>query len=229
MGAVIRHDLILLVKNPKVLFSHLFGLGLILLMLLAAIGEGSGRELTGVFLILIFAAAAGTPLSLTIYAFVGEKERRTLEPLLLVPLRTVTLVVAKLVVPCLLALVELAIIWGVVLVSVWELGTSAQIDAVLNGITIYAGTVMAPLFTLLFSIVATIISGRSPDAQTATSLNLIVATPIMILLLAVWLGWIGIDRRALAFGTVLVIALLAVALRVAVSMLHPEALLRRRS
>lgn len=225
---MVRHELLVLIRNRTVLFSNIFGLGLIFTLLLGGIVKRGGPELTALFLILIFAVAAGTPLSLAVHAFVGEKERHTLEPLLLTPVRMRSMVVGKLAVPCLVSLVELALVWFGGVVGVLTLGTPEQYGFVVNATTAYAAGVLAPLFTVLFSLVAIIISGRATDTQAATNLNLVVASPIALLLFAVWFGLIGIDRRALTFGTFVLLVASLFVFRVALAALHSEVLLRRR-
>jgi hypothetical protein len=84
---IARHELLLLRRNPKALWSNLFGLLMIGLIFVNAIREGAPRPaLMGMFLMLIFFASAASPLAFAIHSFVGERERRTLEQLLVLPL-----------------------------------------------------------------------------------------------------------------------------------------------
>jgi ABC-type Na+ efflux pump permease subunit len=67
--------------------------------------------LTGYFLLLLFVAAVGAPVTIGVHAFVGEKDRRTIEPLLLLPVPMATLVRGKLLSTVGLALAELVVVY----------------------------------------------------------------------------------------------------------------------
>lgn len=225
---IISHEFLLLRRNPKVLLSGAFGLGLILLFLLTAIREGEASpRLTGLFLFMILAAAAGTPMTLAIHSFVGEKERRTLEPLLTLPVSLPRLVAGKAAVTVLVSLFEIALVFATGILGAWLVGQPEQLAFIFNGITVYVAVVMAPIFVTLFSLVAVVISGRSTNTQTALNMGLLVVAPILAVPFAMWLGWITLGRTVLLFATVALAILCVVVFRIALTLLRPEALLSR--
>lgn len=228
IGLIVRHDLRLLRRNSRLLLSGASGFAIMLLMLSTAIEESvAGPQITGLFLLLIASAAVAMPMVLAIHAFVGEKERRTMETLLLLPISLPRLVVGKAVVTVVLSLLLIVLVFTTGIVMVSLVGEPAQRQFLLNGLTVYVAAVLGPLFVTLYTLVALIISGRSNNVQAALNLGVFVAAPALVVPFAIWFGRVGINRSTLFFATVAVAILCVVAFRIAFALLRPEALLSR--
>lgn len=226
IGLIVRHELRLVRRNSGVVVSGCFGFATIILILLAAIREGAaGPQLTGVFLVLIVGAAAAMPMTLAIHAFVGEKERRTMEALLLLPITLPRLIAGKAAVTMIVSLLLIVLVFTSGIIGVWALGEPEQQPFLLNGLTLYVASVLGPLFVTLYTLVALIISGRSKNVRAALNMGVLVAAPVFAFPLAMWFGWVGLSRAVLVFATAIVAMLCVIAFLAAFSLLRSEALL----
>ncbi len=120
------------------------------------------------------------PILISSQAIAGEKERRTLEPLLASPVSAIELVVGK----SLASLVPaVAITWIAFLVL------CAAIDAVVwkpmhmlilpNSMWLFGVSVIAPLFAFFGNGIAVLISARVPDARTAQQIAGLFVLPLV--------------------------------------------------
>jgi ABC-type transport system involved in multi-copper enzyme maturation permease subunit len=122
------------------------------------------------------------PILISSQSVAGERERRTLEPLLASPVTVMELVVGK----SLASLVPaLAITWaafaalcvGVDLVA-WRLGAGLLLP---NTLWTFGVGVLAPLFAFFGNGVAVLISARVAEARTAQQLSALVVLPLVAL------------------------------------------------
>lgn len=170
------------------------------------------------FLVLVVNVPVAGSMALAAQAVIGEKQARTLEPLLATPLKTSELLAAKtltpLLVSCALHLLGVALYaTGIVLFAqpgVWRVLTTATTLLLLFG--------AAPLLSLLSLQLAVIISSRVNDPRSAQQLGVLVVLPITALFLAQLLGGFlvgaGFLLGAMVVLVVLNAALLAVGVRV---------------
>lgn len=222
------HDLRLLLRNRKMLGSIALGLGLVLLLVLANAEERAAAELTGILFFLFVAAAVALPISVAINGMAGEKERRTMEPLLLLPISIGTLVAGKALVTLLLSLAGLAAVYVLAFLTLPLFGGEAAAGALTDPRLLYTAGVLAPLSVVPFSLLALAISARAPDAQTASATSFLILLPVWVVLFGVWMGMIGINRKFLGISTLVLLGLCWLAFAVAVRSADPEAMVRRR-
>jgi ABC-2 type transport system permease protein len=164
-----------------------------------------GRQFGTLFLLMPLVV----PNIIAAYSIVGEKTRRTLEPLLATPLRTWELLLGK----SLGALVPpMAITWlcagvfiaGMAVVSV----TPRVFTAIVGPAWLLLVALCAPLLGLLAVAATVFISSRVNDPRTAQQVSGVVVVP----LLAVFFGQLSgvlVLSPALALGCAAVLALLA--------------------
>lgn len=227
---IARHELRVLARNRRMLASVATGLGIVLMLLFVNLRERAGGDLTGLFFFVLIGAAVGIPLSVAINALVGEKERRTIEPLLLLPIAARTLVAGKAAVTLLLSAVALALVYGVAAAQAWLLADAGALDALLDPRTVYTATVLAPLTLAPFTLLAMAVSARAPDAQTAGMTSFLLLLPLWLVLVGVWMGVIGINQRFLLASTAVLLALGVGAFAVAVRVVgDTRRLVHRRS
>lgn len=176
-------------------------------------------------MVLYMLAPLFIPLTIASYSIIGEKQLRTLEPLLATPIRTWELLTAKAVAA---ALPGVLVSWvsylafvGIALVSV----SPAVVRAMVGPTWLVAFGLVVPLFSLLAVGMAVIASSRTNDPRAAQQLGAVVILPISGLLFAQVSGLIRLD-----VGHILLLALGAaladvVLLRIAVRLFNRESIL----
>src|SRR5436190_7929874 len=148
------------------------------------------------FLILFMLTPITGAMSLAAHAVVGEKQNRTLEPLLATPLTTIELLVAK-VLGALLPTFAISLaglllyVLGIVL---WEPQTA--LAAMLTGRTLVLALLVGPAAALVSLQSAIVISSRVNDPRTAQQFGVLIVVPLTLVFVgqlvgAVWLPvWI---------------------------------------
>jgi ABC-type Na+ efflux pump permease subunit len=148
------------------------------------------------------------PILISSQSVAGEKERRTLEPLLASPLTSAELVAGK----SLASLVPaVAITWmafvllcvGVDVVA-WPLGQGLMMP---SGLWLFGVLVMAPLFAFFGNGVAVLISARVAEARTAQQFSALVVLPLVGLVAGQVAGFLraGVSYYAVQGAVVLLL------------------------
>jgi ABC-2 type transport system permease protein len=154
------------------------------------------------------------PATIASYSIVGEKMRRTLEPLLAAPVRTWELLLGK----CLASLIpSLIITWGAAVVFVLALRLIVLSDRVYQVILGGGWWILlllgSPSLALIMVAATVAISGRVNDPRTAQQVSAVVVVPLLALFIAQLLGVVVltpllalIASTALAFLAILAFA-----------------------
>lgn len=164
------------------------------------------------------------------YSIVGEKTRRTLEPLLATPISTWELLVGK----SLAALIPaLAITWlcaGVFIAGIGLVALSGRVFAtIVSPAWLLVLVLCTPLLALIAVAAAVAISARVNDPRTAQQLSGVVVVPIMLLFFGQLAGLLVLSP-ALALGATLLLALIAaLSVWVATRLFQREVILTRWS
>jgi ABC-2 type transport system permease protein len=144
-------------------------------------------------MVLYMQAPLFIPLTIASYSIIGEKQLRTLEPLLATPIRTWELLLAK----CVAAAVPGVLVsWlsYLAFVLVARLSVSRAVIGALVGPTwLVAFLVVVPLFALLAVGTGVIASSRTNDPRAAQQLGAVVILPIAALLFAQVFGLLRLD------------------------------------
>ncbi len=168
------------------------------------------------------------PILISSQSVAGEKERRTLEPLLAAPVGAAELVLGKSLASVVPAV---AITWASFAAFV------AAVDAVAwplvhgpvlpNGMWLFGIGVVAPLFAFLGNGLAVLVSARVGEARLAQQLSALVVLPLMGLVGGQLAGWIraGTAYYAIQGAVVLVLDILLV--RASVRLFDRERLVSR--
>jgi ABC-2 type transport system permease protein len=183
--------------------------------------------LLGQFLVLLLLAPVSLPLTVASYSIVGEKQLRTLEPLLASPIRTWELLLAKALAA---ALPGLAAGWLGYLILAIGAGPvlSPTAAAYLLGPTgLLLTLLLAPLVALLGVGVAVIASSRNDDPRAAQQVGILIILPVIGLLFGQGAGVLYLGPTVVLAAS-LITALLDVALLLlAVSLFRRETILTR--
>jgi ABC-2 type transport system permease protein len=180
------------------------------------------------FALLLLLTPLIVPSIIASYSVVGEKTRRTLEPLLAAPIRAWELLLGK----CLAAVLPaLAVTWAGAALFVLGARLAAISDGVFSAIVtpgwLAAVLLCAPPLALLMVVVCVAISSRVNDPRTAQQVSSVAVVPFMALFFGQLAGVVVLSP-AFALGMAAVIAVLALAgLRGAVSLFRRETILTR--
>ena len=192
----------------------------------------SPAELAGAFAVQQFLAffllmPAYIPLSIATFSIIGEKQARTLEPVLATPIRTVELLVGKAIaalVPGVLA----GWVTYVVFVALASVVYGPHLFGVVSDPSWLVGVfVLGPAVGLSSVMAGVVVSSRVNDPRVAQQVGGIIIVPIIAVTLLQATGTllVGASGYLLLAGIVLVVSL--VGLRVGVALFDREAILTR--
>jgi ABC-2 type transport system permease protein len=150
------------------------------------------------FLILFMVIPVTGAMALAAHSVVGEKQARTLEPLLATPITTFELLVAK-VLGALLPTLAIAAA-GLVLYfgGIGVLAAAGVARAMANGRTAVLVALVGPAAALVALQTAIVISSRVNDPRTAQQFGVLIIVPLSALLVAQFIGTMWLSPAALA-------------------------------
>ena len=165
------------------------------------------------FLMLFLLTPITGAMALAAHSVVGEKQARTLEPLLATPITTFELLVAKvlgaLLPTLLISLVGLVIYFG----GIYLLAVSGVAGAMASSRTALLVLFIGPAAALVSLQAAIVVSSRVNDARTAQQFGVLIIIPLTALLVAQFTGSLWLSTGMLgAIGGGLFIAWILLAL-----------------
>lgn len=162
------------------------------------------------------------------YSIVGEKTRRTLEPLLATPTRTWELLLGKALAAFIPAVGLTWLCGAIFIVALRFVTLSPQVySAIIGPAWLLLLLLCSPLMSLIAIAATVAISARANDPRTAQQLSAVVIVPIMAAFFAQLLGVLVISP-AVVLGLAAVLALLAaLAVWLAVRLFQREVILTR--
>jgi ABC-2 type transport system permease protein len=179
------------------------------------------------FLILFMVIPVTGAMALAAHSVVGEKQARTLEPLLATPITTFELLVAKVLgalLPTLaIAAAGLVLYFGGIVV----LAAAGVARAMANARTAVLVALVGPAAALVALQTAIVISSRVNDPRTAQQFGVLIIVPLSALLVAQFIGTMWLSPAALALiggGLIAVWMLLTI---VSVALFDRETILTR--
>ena len=179
------------------------------------------------FLMLFLLTPITGAMALAAHAIVGEKQARTLEPLLATPITTFELLTAKVVgalVPTIaISLVGLALYAGGILVFA-EPGVAA---AMLSTRTLMLVAVVTPAAALVSLQAAILISSRVNDPRTAQQFGVLIIIPLTGVLVAQFTGTVWLSAASLGLGGLGLLVLWALLALLSVAVFERESILTR--
>jgi ABC-2 type transport system permease protein len=179
------------------------------------------------FLVFFLLMPAYIPLSIATFSIIGEKQARTLEPVLATPIRTVELLAAK----AIAALVPGVLAGWVTYVAFVALASVVYGPALFGVVTdaswLVGVFVLGPAVGLSSVVAGVIVSSRVNDARVAQQVGGIIIVPIIAVTLLQATGTllVGAAGYLLMAAIVLVVSLLG--LRAGVALFDREAILTR--
>jgi ABC-type Na+ efflux pump permease subunit len=170
------------------------------------------------------------PILISSQSVAGEKERRTLEPLLAAPVTPGELVLGK----SLASLIPaVAISWGafalLCFVVNWVARPITHQWVLPNPMWSFGVGVLAPLFAFFGNVVAVLVSARVGEARLAQQLSALVVLPLFGLVAAQFAGWLRAGPGYYAFQGAIVLALDVLLFTLAIRLFDRERLMSRWS
>jgi ABC-2 type transport system permease protein len=158
------------------------------------------------FLILLLLTPVAGSMSVAAYSVIGEKQARTLEPLLATPIRTIELLTAKVLGSLIPAFALTVACFGLYVLVAFAFAEPGAWRGLLTGSSLATVFGIGPLAALAALQMAVCVSSRVNDARSAQQIGALIILPIAGLLVAQVTGAVAIDAGVLvAIAAVLAI------------------------
>lgn len=159
------------------------------------------------FLIFMIITPVAGAMSIAAYSVVGEKQARTLEPLLATPISTIELLGAKVLGALLPALLLTVVYYALYVAGVAVAARPGAYRVLLGPRSLAVVFLLGPLTSLLALQLAVCVSSRVNDPRTAQQVGALVILPVTGLMLA---QLFGVLQLTIAFTAILAVALVAI-------------------
>ena len=179
------------------------------------------------FLMLFLLTPVTGAMALAAHSVVGEKQGRTLEPILATPIGTIELLVAK-VIGALLPTLAISLA-GVFLyfVGIYALAAPGVPGAMMSARSALLTFLVGPAAALVSLQSAIVISSRVNDARTAQQFGVLIIIPLTVLLVAQFIGSMWLSTAALALIGLGLLAVWALLTVVSAAVFDREAILTK--
>lgn len=179
------------------------------------------------FLFLFLIGPIVAAVSLAAYSVVGEKQARTLEPLLTTPLTTMEMLIAKVLAAFVPALVGEAIGFALFVLVVTMFAPPGVIGALLTVRTAVLLALVGPLAALTALQLAIAVSSRVSDPRSAQQISAIVVMPVAVILVGQITGVFIIGTAMLLLAALGLLATWLVVAAFSVALFQRETILTR--
>jgi ABC-2 type transport system permease protein len=179
------------------------------------------------FSLLLMMVPIVAAMSLATHAVIGEKQSKSLEPLLATPISTVELLAAKVATPFVFAL---GLSWSAALIylaGAAAFGEPGVWRAIAGPRFAIMFLVLGPLVELASLLVSVIVSSRANDPRSAQQITGLLILPVTALFVAQLMGAFVVDASVLLVGALGCVLLNAVLLWFGVQVFHRESILTR--
>jgi len=179
------------------------------------------------FMFYLFIIPTMLPVYIAAYSIIGEKQTKTLEPLLATPISTWELLVGKSVVATAPAVVLTWMSYIVTLVGLRLIASPTVFLYSVRSVWILAMLLFSPLLAFLSVLCGVIISSRINDPRTAQQITGVLVVPIMGVSMAVLAGWVFVSLQVVLYATMVTAVLDLLVLYFAVKLFQRETILTR--
>ncbi|HET7494756.1 MAG TPA: ABC transporter permease [Candidatus Limnocylindrales bacterium] len=190
------------------------------------------RELTGAFTVQQFLAffllmPAYIPLSIATFSIIGEKQARSLEPVLAAPIKTAELLAGK-AIAALVPGVLTGWVTYVVFVLLASLVYGARLLGVVTDASWLAGVfLLGPAVGLSSVVAGVIVSSRVNDPRVAQQIGGVIIVPVIAIVLVQATGTVLVGASGYMVLAAIVLLVSLVGLRIGVRLFDREAILTR--
>ncbi|TET11152.1 hypothetical protein E3J84_03220 [Candidatus Aerophobetes bacterium] len=173
------------------------------------------------YLLLIPALIA---MSLATFSIIEEKQTRTLEPLLVTPVRTWELLLGKSLAGAILALFMSWFCAGIFLIATMWMGSANLLESVWNAQWLISLFLLVPLVSLLSFLLGLIASSKAHDAKSAQNIALVIVLPVLAIIGVQLTGFLVFTPARLLILSIVVGMVSLLVLRVAVRLFQRESI-----
>lgn len=167
------------------------------------------------------------PVYIAAYSIIGEKQTKTLEPLLATPISTWELLAAKTIAATSPAVVLTWISYAVMLVGLRFVVSPTVFFYSARAVWILAMLLLSPLLAFLSVLSGVIVSSRINDPRTAQQITGVFIVPIISVSLVVLAGKVFVSVQMVIYAAMVVLIVDLVALYFAVKVFQRETILTR--
>jgi ABC-2 type transport system permease protein len=179
------------------------------------------------FLVLLVLTPVAGSMSVAAYSVIGEKQARTLEPLLATPITTFELLAAKVLGSLVPAVILTAACYLVYLIGVAVFAEPGVYRALLTPASLAIVFVLGPLAALAALQMAVCVSSRVNDARSAQQIGALIILPVAGLLVAQLAGLFVLTGTTIVFLMLLLIAVNAGLMLLGIRLFDRETILTR--
>jgi len=179
------------------------------------------------FLMMVLLVPVTGSMALAAHSIIGEKQARTLEPLLATPLTTADLLLAKVLaalVPALVMEAVAVVLYFAGMAALAEPGVAAALATPRTALLLF---VLGPLFTFIALLVVVIASSRTSDPRGAQQFGTFVVIPIVAVMIAQGTGAFWLSVPVVLAVAVALVAVAIVLLWFGVAVFERERILTR--
>ncbi len=166
-------------------------------------------------------------LSIATYSIVGEKQSRTLEPLLATPITTTELLWGKSLAAALPATLLTWITFGLYVLGMRALSPPPVLPHVANPVGLGLIFLIGPLVAILSLGLGVVVSSRAKDPRTAQQIGVILILPLMALFIMQMRGFFLLSFRWIVIGALALLALDVIVLKIGARLFQRETILTR--
>ena len=179
------------------------------------------------FLIYFLMAPLALPIYIAAYSIIGEKQTRSLEPLLATPIQTWELLLGKAAAAAIPPVVATWTAYLLFAIGARFLVSDVAFEVIVSPIWLLAMIALSPLFGVLSVLVGVIASSRMNDPRAAQQWSALFIIPVVAIGLGLMLGLIAASLWTLLLGVLVTLLLDAGALYMAVRLFQREVILTR--
>jgi ABC-2 type transport system permease protein len=179
------------------------------------------------FLVMLVLAPVAGSMSVAAYSVIGEKQARTLEPLLATPITTFELLAGKVLGALVPALMLTAGCFAVYVAGIAVFARPGVFLTLLNGRSLAVMFLLGPLAALAALQLAVCVSSRVNDVRSAQQLGALIILPVAALLVAQIAGALLLTMTVIAVIAAALVAVNAGLMVMAIALFDRESILTR--
>ncbi|MHB1133344.1 MAG: ABC transporter permease subunit [Chloroflexota bacterium] len=176
-------------------------------------------------MLLFLIVPATVPLVIASFSIIGEKQARSLEPLLATPISVRDLLLGKCLGAVLPALGATWLGYAVGLAGIALVGTPLALQAALNPVWVVSMFTLAPLLCLAAVALALIVSSRVNDTRVAQQFSIVLILPLIGLFAGQFAGQVLVEVRLVLLASLAILVVDLALFWVAVRLFRRETIL----
>jgi len=179
------------------------------------------------FLFMFLMMPLVVPLTLASFSIIGEKQQRSLEPLLATPLSVWQLLLGKIIAAVIPAMFVTWLSFALFALTIRWLASAAVLHSVVNTMWLLAMLVIAPLFCILSVSLGVMISSRVNDTRVAQQIGGLAVIPVIGLAVLQTAGKMLFTLRSFVLGALLILLVDVIVFYFSVKVFQRETILTR--